>query len=250
MADAIENRRFNGVARVYGQAGMDKLRTSHVAIAGIGGVGTWVAEALARSAVGTLTLIDLDHIAESNINRQLHALNSTLGQAKVQAMAARIREINPDARLHCVEDFVSQDNIEALLTDRPDVLIDATDDAKAKIAMAVWSRAHGIPLVMSGAAGGRRNPTRIELADLAQAHGDRLLSKTRQQLRKLHGFPSTLGKHFGISVVYSAEMVSKPDTTCAPISGGLHCAGYGSSVCVTAGFGMVAAAHAIELICK
>ena len=245
-------RRFGGVRRLYGEKGLTRLQAAHVCVIGLGGVGSWAAEALARSAVGSLTLIDLDNIAESNVNRQLHALDGALGKAKVSAMAERIRLINPFCRVREIEDFVTPDNVGQMLAAGCDAVLDAIDDAQAKIAIAACCRQRAVPLVMAGGAGGRLDPTRIRSGDLADAAGDRLLAKVRTALRRDHGFPRASNgakkpPRFGITCIYSDEHVRKPlEAGCefeVSALSGLHCAGYGSSVCVTAAFGMAAASH-------
>jgi tRNA threonylcarbamoyladenosine dehydratase len=251
-------RRFGGVSRLYGRAALDTLSKAHVCVIGIGGVGSWSAEALARSAVGHITLIDLDNIAESNVNRQLHAVEGDFGKAKVTAMAERIHSINPDCHITQIEDFVTPDNVTALLSAGYDVVLDAIDDAKAKVAIAAYCRAHKLRLVMTGAAGGRLDPTRIQSADLAKVTGDRLLAKVRNQLRRDHGFPKGDKSKFAIPCIYSDEPVQKPQSidsepeSCEAGNSitGLNCAGYGSSVCVTAPFGMAAAGLALNLLLK
>lgn len=257
MHDEVDfARRFGGVSRLYGEEGLAKLQAAHICVIGIGGVGSWAAEALARNAVGTITLIDLDNIAESNVNRQLHAVEGAFGKAKVMAMRERIHAINPLATVHEIEDFVTQENVGALLGRSYDGIIDCIDDAKAKMAITAYSKANGIPFVTTGGAGGRLDPTRIRLADLSLVAGDRLLAKVRNGLRRDYGFPKGDDvKHktakrkaslFGIAAVYSDEPVQQPNRTCetdaeAAVTG-LNCAGYGSSVCVTAPFGFTAAA--------
>ena len=259
--DTVDHaRRFGGVRRLYGEAALQRFQHAHVCVIGIGGVGTWAVEALARNAVGALTLIDLDHIAESNVNRQLHALDTEFGKAKVVAMAERIRHINPACAVYGIEDFITTDNVDAMLSRGYDVVLDAIDDARAKVAIAAWCRAHRLPLVTAGGAGGRLDPTRIRTDDLAKAKGDRLLAKVRNQLRRDHGFPKGEKSRFGIPCVYSDEQVRKPDASCAADEvtadqaeaalTGLNCAGYGSSVCVTAPFGMAAAALVLDLLQK
>ena len=255
--DVDLERRFGGVRRLYGEDGLVRLQSAHVYVIGLGGVGSWAAEALARSAVGGLTLIDLDNIAESNINRQLHALDGALGKAKVSAMAERIRLINPFCRVREIEEFVTPANVVEMLAGDGDAVLDAIDDARAKVALAAHCRQRKIPLVMAGGAGGRLDPTRIRSGDLADATGDRLLAKVRTALRRDHGFPraSTTAKkapRLGIDCVYSDEHVRKPmEDGCefeASALSGLHCAGYGSSVCVTAAFGMAAASRILDLL--
>ena len=255
-------RRFGGVSRLYGGQGLAKLQAAHVCVIGIGGVGSWAAEALARNAVGTITLIDLDNIAESNVNRQLHAVDGEFGKAKVTAMAGRIRAINPDAIVHEIEDFITVDNTSALLDQGFDAILDAIDDTQAKVSIAAYCRAHKLPLITTGGAGGRLDPTKIKYADLAVVAGDRLLAKMRNQLRRDHGFPKGVdgsekaATKFGITAVYSDEPVQKPAASCdvganEPDSiTGLNCAGYGSSVCVTAPFGMTAASLVLALLLK
>jgi tRNA A37 threonylcarbamoyladenosine dehydratase len=249
-------RRFSGVRRLYGEQGLAKLQAAHVCVVGIGGVGSWAVEALARSAVGKITLIDLDNIAESNVNRQLHAVDGAFGQAKVTAMAERIQLINPACHVHQIEEFITPDNVSEMLTAGFDVVLDAIDDAKAKVAMAAYCKQSKIPLITTGGAGGRLDPTKIKSADLAQVMGDRLLAKVRNQLRRDHGFPKApnakkLPTKFGITAVYSDEPILQPETSCdtqVDSITGLNCAGYGSSVCVTAPFGMAASALTLQLI--
>lgn len=240
-------RRFGGIARLYDDAAPVRLAASHVCVIGIGGVGSWAVEALARSGVGRLTLIDLDHVAESNINRQAHALDATLGQAKVQAMAERIHGINPQARVDTVEDFVTPDNVADLLNGF-DLVVDAIDNVRAKVAIAVHCRRQRLPLLMAGGAGGKRDPARIRVADLSATEQDPLLSKVRATLRREHGYPREAGRKFGIEVVYSTEPLRYPPASCDGGRGpqGLACAGFGSSMAVTASVGLFLAARAME----
>ena len=236
-------RRFAGIGRLYGAAALTRFGQAHVCVIGIGGVGTWAAEALARSAIGELTLIDLDMVAESNTNRQIHALGDQYGRAKVEAMAARIRDINPDAVLHLIEDFVTPENIAQHLAPRFDFILDAIDDTRAKVAIAAYCRDRQIPLVTAGAAGGKTNPTRIAVDDLSRTTQDALLSRVRQQLRKHHDFPRDPKRKFGIAAVYSEEAMRRPlagETEC-DVDGRLSCTGYGSATAVTGGFGFAAA---------
>lgn len=252
--DIDHGRRFGGLDRLYGDGTLDRLATAHACVVGIGGVGSWAAEALARSGVGRITLIDLDHVAESNINRQAQALGSTLGQAKVRAMAARIHDINPLCVVTPIDDFLTGDNASVLL-DGVDVVVDAIDNVRAKVAMAVLCRQRGLALVMAGGAGGKIDPGRIVVEDLSRTEQDPLLAKVRSRLRKEHGYSRDPRRKFGIEAVYSREALRYPElTACSaegdgqPVRGpqGLACAGYGSSVAVTACFGLFAAARAIE----
>lgn len=244
-----EERRFGGIARLYGADGAHRLAQAHVAIVGIGGVGSWSAEALARSGVGSLTLIDLDIVAESNVNRHIHAQDSNFGKAKVAAMAERIREYSPTCQVHTVDDFLSPDNAKTLLDQSFDALIDATDQVKAKCAMIGYcSRHRPLYMVTVGAAGGQVDPTRVRADDLARTIQDPLLARVRAELRKQHGFPRQPGKRFGIVAIYSDEPLRYPPASCSAPSGsaGLNCSGFGSSVCVTATFGLAAAAQVIN----
>jgi tRNA A37 threonylcarbamoyladenosine dehydratase len=247
-------RRFAGVARLHGAAALQRFAAAHVVVVGIGGVGSWAAEALARSAVGRLTLIDLDHIAESNTNRQIHALGETYGQAKVQAMAARIMAINPSCAVCAVEDFVTPENV-AQRVPAADAVIDCIDQVEAKSALLAWCVRQGIAVVSCGAGGGRVDPTRIRSADLARATGDPLLAKLRYRLRREHGFPRESGggrvRRFGVTAVFSDEPVQPPRRDDAAEAGGattqgLSCSGYGSSVTVTAPLGFAAAALVLQ----
>lgn len=254
-------RRFAGVDRLYGAGAAARASAAHMVVVGIGGVGSWAAEALARSGVGQITLIDLDHIAISNINRQVHALEDTLGAAKVVAMAARIREINPACQVNCVEEFVDEANVAALIP-RCDAVIDAIDHVRAKAALIAYCRQQKIAIVTTGGAGGRLDPTQVQVGDLSRTTQDALASKVRARLRKEYGFTRDPKKKFGVACVFSPEQIRRPLSGCAVAevtgamaknfavdgldgSAGLSCAGYGSSVAVTAGFGFAAAAKVL-----
>ena len=245
---ALQQRRFGGLERLYGVAAAARIRASHVVVAGIGGVGSWTVEALARSGVGQLTLIDLDHIAESNINRQVHALETTLGQSKVQAMRERIALINPACQVHCIEEFVDAGNWLQLVP--PDIqgVVDACDQKEAKVTMAAWACQSNVPYVTVGAAGGKRHAHRVDVADLALVTHDPLLAQLRYQLRKHHG-AAREGRPMGITCVFSREAVAPPDASCQiEGDGSLNCHGYGSSVAVTSTFGQCAAGAILENI--
>lgn len=239
-------RRFSGLDRLLGVDPAAKVRASHVAVIGIGGVGSWAAEALARSGVGALTLVDMDHVSESNINRQLHALGSTVGMAKIEAMRQRIADINPACQLTLVDDFVSPENWPSVLAGSVDAVIDACDQVKAKVAMAAWARRFKVPFVSVGAAGGKRLAHLVDIADLSQCTHDPLLAQLRYRLRKEHAAPKD-GKLMHVNCVYSKEAVRGPDASCAlEGDGSLNCHGYGSMVSVTATFGMCAAGWVID----
>jgi tRNA threonylcarbamoyladenosine dehydratase len=241
-------RRFGGIARLYGAPALERLRGAHVCVVGIGGVGSWAVEALARSGVGRLTLIDLDHIAESNINRQIHALERTLGQAKVLAMAQRIAEINPECVVNVIEEFVTTENAGTLLP-VCNAVIDAIDQVRAKAAIIAHCRAAGIQVVTTGGAGGRFDPTRIVVDDLSRTTQDALASKVRALLRKDYGFTREPKKKFNVECVYSPEPLLRPVEVGCDVDDenlqGLSCAGYGSAVTVTASFGFAAAARVL-----
>ena len=234
-------RRFSGLDRLYGVQAASRIRSAHVVVVGIGGVGSWAAEALARSGVGRLTLIDMDHVAESNINRQVHALQSTLGKAKVEAMRERIAQINPECVVQGVEEFVDVDNWINLLPHDADAVIDACDQVKAKTAIAAWGRRCDGLLIAVGAAGGKRLAHQVTIGDLSTTTHDPLLAQVRNRLRKDYAAPRE-GRKMGVTCVFSCEPVSPVDASCDVASdGSLNCHGYGSVVTVTATFGQCAA---------
>lgn len=242
------DRRFGGLARLYGVSGAQQIRAAHVAVIGVGGVGSWAAEALARSGVGHLTLIDLDHVTESNINRQIHALESTLGQAKVLAMRDRIAQINPDCEVRCVEEFVEPGNWPDLLPAGVDAVIDACDQVRAKTAMAAWALKSKTLFISVGAAGGKRLAHKVDIEDLSNTTHDPLLAQLRYRLRKEHG-AAREGRKIGVDCVFSREAVSPPDASCVVEGdGSLNCSGYGSLVSVTATFGQCAAGWVMNQI--
>ena len=246
---ADPERRFGGLRRLYGDREYERIRAARIAVVGLGGVGSWAVEALARSGVAQLTLIDFDHVAESNINRQVQALGSTLGMAKGQALEQRLRDIHPGCRVHVVDAFVGVDNWPALLVEPVDVVIDACDQLRAKLALAIWARATGAALVIAGAAGGKRLPQSVATGDLAEATNDPLLAALRQRLRKHHDAPRSGA--LSLACVYSREPVHRPlagDGDACASDGSLNCSGYGSSVSVTATFGMVSASEALRLL--
>ncbi|MES2383680.1 MAG: tRNA threonylcarbamoyladenosine dehydratase [Pseudomonadota bacterium] len=264
--DADLERRFGGLARLYGAAGAQKIRAAHVVVVGLGGVGSWAAEALARSGVAKLTLIDLDHIAESNINRQIHALDTTLGQAKVQAMRERIAHIHPGCAVECVEEFVDPANwpmIAGWQDGERVTVIDACDQVRAKTAMAAWAIRSKTPMISVGAAGGKRHAHKVDIDDLALVTHDPLLAQLRYRLRKEHG--AARKGRIGLACVFSREAVMQPSS--APVAaadageglacvtpdeeqsdGSLNCHGYGSVVSVTATFGLCAAGWVLDKI--
>jgi tRNA A37 threonylcarbamoyladenosine dehydratase len=244
--EADLERRFGGLARLYGNTGYARLRAARVAVVGVGGVGSWTVEALARCGVAELTLVDLDQVAESNINRQVQALGRTLGQAKVQALAERIADIHPGCAVHCVEEFATPENWPGLLPQPVDIVVDACDQLRTKQALAAWALRERRPFVCVGAAGGKQLAQRIEVDDLAQASHDPLLASLRQRLRKHDSAPRQGA--IGLRCVFSREAVHVPEAAqcAADVEANLNCHGYGSSVMVTAGFGMAAASEALR----
>ena len=249
-------RRFGGIGRLYGQAALARFRAAHVCVVGVGGVGSWIVEALARSAIGQLTLIDLDNVAESNINRQIQALTGTIGQAKIVALADRVAQINPFCQVHLVEDFVAPDNMDQMIGGRGyDYVIDAIDSVKAKAALIAYCRNHAIKVVTIGSAGGQTDPTRIDVRDLTKTEQEPLLKMVRKRLRSQYNFPRSLKTKFQVDAVFSMEPLTMPETLeLCDIDGsadgvtGLNCAGFGSSMVVTATFGMIAAGHVLKLL--
>jgi tRNA threonylcarbamoyladenosine dehydratase len=250
-------QRFGGTQRLYGIEQTLLLSRSKVCIVGIGGVGCWVAEALARTAIGNLTLIDLDDICVTNTNRQIQAMQSTIGQAKVSEMKKRILDINPDCSVNAIEDFVTADNVAEMLTKDFDYVVDATDSVNAKASMIVYCKRNKIPILTIGGAGGQIDPTQIAISDLSKTIQDPLAAKLRSNLRRLHNFTVNSKRRFGVECVYSTEQLRYPQndgSVCATknLQDGsvkLDCnTGFGASVAVTATFGFVAAARVIDKI--
>lgn len=244
-------RRFGGLRRLYGEAGYARLRAARVAVVGLGGVGSWAVEALARSGVAELTLIDFDHVAESNINRQVQALGATLGQSKAQALAERVADIHPGCVVRCVDAFVEAEHWPAMLPQPVDALIDACDQVRAKQALAAWALQERMAFVCVGAAGGKQLAQGVEIDDLAAATHDPLLASLRQRLRQHHG--AARQGSIGVRCVFSRENVRRPGaaddappTAASAVQANLNCQGYGSSVTVTASFGFAAAGEALQ----
>ena len=257
-ADSDYDQRFSGIARLYGSEGAARLRSAHVALVGVGGVGSWSVEALARSGVGALTLIDLDEVCVSNVNRQLPALTSEIGQPKVHVLRERILGINPECRVNAIEEFFTSANAAELLIDPYTAVLDAIDDVGNKTLLLAECVARKLPVVTVGGAGGRRDPTAIRIADLAFTTHDRLLQRVRKILRTDYKLPENPKTPFGIPCVYSIEPPVFPQsdgTICATRGGAtklrMNCnSGYGSATHVTGAFGFAAAAKIIEIIVK
>jgi tRNA A37 threonylcarbamoyladenosine dehydratase len=252
----MTDSRFGGIDRLYGAGSAARLARAHVAVVGLGGVGSWAAEALARSGVGTLTLIDADEVCVSNVNRQSHALEGEFGRAKVDVVGARLRAINPQLRVQTLAQFVTVGNLEELLGTGYDAVIDACDALRVKVAMIAFCRRRKIPIVVSGSAGGRSDPTLITARDLSKTEHDILLGLVRKKLRDEYAWTRNPKRYFGVQAVFSRENVNYPQpdgSVCKTRSGldegalKLDCAGgLGAAMHVTATFGMVAASRAIE----
>ena len=258
-SNSVAVRRFGGMSRLYGVTAAQRVAQSHVMIVGIGGVGSWVAEALARSGTGELTLVDMDHVAESNVNRQIHAIESTFGQAKILAMKDRIALINPNCVVHVVDDFVTPENwvdmvelahSSSVSPNKLMAVVDACDQVKAKVSMADWSIRNKMFFVSVGAAGGKKEAHLVEQADLSEVTHDPLLSQLRYRLRKECGAPRDR-KKIGVRCVFSRENVGSPDSSSnAEDDGSLNCQGYGSAVTVTATFGLVASSWVLNFLAQ
>jgi len=239
-------RRFGGIERLYGSFGATRIAQAHVVVVGVGGVGSWAVEALARSGVGRLTLIDLDHVAESNINRQLPALEDTLGAAKVAVLAQRVRLINPHCQVSAVEEFVQADNLAQLIPADAAWVLDCIDSYRTKAAMIAFCRRRKQSIVTAGGAGGQLDPSRVRVSDLRKTEQDALLARTRRLLRQDFGFPSNPKRSFGVPAVWSDEPVRDAQGCEIQQDGSLNCAGYGACMPVTASFGLAAAAHVLR----
>ncbi|AGF49252.1 tRNA threonylcarbamoyladenosine dehydratase [Candidatus Kinetoplastidibacterium galati] len=250
-------RKFSGIIKLYGYENYQKLQNSHVVIVGIGGVGSWAAEALARSGIGSLTLVDLDNIAESNINRQVHSLISTIGKSKVEVMADRIAEINPDCNIHIVEDFLSLDNISSTINIKCNSIIDCIDNVNIKVALSLYSIQNNLPLIVCGSAGGKTDVLKLLSGDISMATHDPILSKMRNILRRSYGFPTHIINKkrkksiptMGITAIWFNQQIRIPLLGCEKeFTHNLSCSGYGSIVTVTATMGFVSANIALKNI--
>ncbi len=251
----MDDLRFAGIARLYGVEGLQRLTQAHVAVVGIGGVGSWAAEALVRSGVGEISLFDLDDICVTNTNRQAHTLSSTIGQAKVDVMAQRLLAINPACVVHAVADFVNKDSMAEYITQELDFVVDCIDSVQAKAALIAWCKRRKIQIVTTGGAGGQIDPTQIRVADLNKTFNDPLAARVRSLLRSEYNFSRTPGRHYSVPCVFSTEQLRYPNpdgSVCQSkqfVGEGvkLDCAGgFGAAMTVTASFGLVAAARAID----
>jgi tRNA A37 threonylcarbamoyladenosine dehydratase len=248
-------QRFGGLARLYGQDALQALTNAHFVVIGLGGVGTWAAEALARSGVGELTLIEMDEVCVTNTNRQSHALKSNLGRPKNQVITERLRDINPELVIHSIEDFIDQDNMKNLIGKQHHVVIDAIDAAHLKARLVAYCLAIKVRLITIGSSGGKRNPQAVTVDDLGRSISDPMLAKVRTQLYRHHNFARDKNRKFRVDAVYSTEQMVYPQpdgSVCMDkqaLADGvkLDCAGgFGSSVMVTGTFGFIAATRALE----
>ncbi|WP_128080458.1 tRNA cyclic N6-threonylcarbamoyladenosine(37) synthase TcdA [Salinivibrio socompensis] len=248
-------QRFGGTARLYGQRALEVFSQSHICVIGIGGVGSWAAESLARTGIGAITLIDMDDVCVTNTNRQIHALKGTVGQSKSEVMAERITAINPDCQVTVIDDFISPDNIAEYIDQRFDYVLDAIDSIKPKTALLAYCKRYKIKVITVGGAGGQIDPTQIQVTDLTKTIQDPLAAKLRNNLRRFYGFTKTKGRKFGIDCVYSTEQLKYPQpdgSVCESKSSAdgpkrMDCAsGFGAATMVTASFGFVAVSRILQ----
>ncbi|MDZ7851379.1 MAG: tRNA cyclic N6-threonylcarbamoyladenosine(37) synthase TcdA [Halomonas sp.] len=251
--------RFGGIRRLYGQRAAEHFRRAHVVVVGVGGVGSWTVEALARSGIGKLTLIDLDDVCVSNVNRQLHALDGTIGRPKVEVLAERCRAIQPGIEVVADTAFVTPANLAKRIPPDADHLVDAIDSVVAKAALIAWCKRRKLPITVTGAAGGQTDPTRIRVADLSRTEHDPLLAKVRARLRRDFGFSRNPKRRFSVECVHSDEQLVYPGSdgeVCfqKPSDGEatrLDCAsGFGAATFVTGSFGFTAAARVLARLTK
>ncbi|MFZ1342452.1 tRNA cyclic N6-threonylcarbamoyladenosine(37) synthase TcdA [Thiothrix eikelboomii] len=249
------SRRFGGIARTYGARGLDSFQAAHVCVVGVGGVGSWAVEALARSAIGRLTLIDLDNVSESNINRQLPALSSTIGAPKIEVLKARILDINPSCQVDLIEDFIELATIPQFIHTEMDYVIDCIDNFRVKAGLIAYCKRHKIRIISLGGAGGQRDPSQIRVGDLARSQQDPLLARVRKQLRQDYHFSRNPKRRFEVACVWSEEQMRFPTAAGAMsterpsdnAATGLSCAGgLGSVMTVTASFALFAVSHVLE----
>ncbi|MCH2058049.1 MAG: tRNA cyclic N6-threonylcarbamoyladenosine(37) synthase TcdA [Thalassotalea sp.] len=251
--------RFGGIARLYGIQGAEIIQQANICVIGIGGVGSWVAEALARTGVGHMTLIDLDDICTTNVNRQIHATTDTVGESKTEVMTERIKAINPDCQVTEIEDFVTLDNVRDLINNSFDYVIDAIDSVPVKSAIIAHCKRQKIPMITIGGAGGQTDPTQIAISDLSQTYQDPLLAKVRNQLRREYNFSRNTKRKFSIDAVFSTQQLVYPDAdgnVCHAKQSGdgamrLDCSGgFGAATHVTASFAFFAVGKAIEKLIR
>lgn len=249
-------QRFSGIARLYGESALATFSRAHICVIGIGGVGSWVAESLVRSGIGEITLIDMDDVCITNTNRQIHALKSNIGRAKTEVMAERLKQINPQCRIHCIDDFINQDNVSEYLGERTSpkfqFIVDAIDSVRDKAAVLAYCRRNKLKVITIGGAGGQKDPTKIQIADLAKTIQDPLLAKLRERLKNNYKLTKDSKGKYGITCVFSTEQLTYPTVnglTCQIKSEAqgvkkMDCSsGFGAITTVTATFGFVAVSY-------
>lgn len=253
-ASESHQQRFGGTRRLYGVSEVEIFRAAHVCVIGIGGVGSWAAEALARTGIGEITLIDMDDICVTNINRQIHAMSNTVGQSKIEVMQQRIELINPDCKVNLIDDFITPDNLSEYITKDFDYVLDAIDSIKAKSALLAYCKRNKIKVITTGGAGGQIDPTQIQVADLARTIQDPLAKKVKENLRRFYSFSKNPQRKFGIECVFSTEQLKYPQpdgSVCGVKSTAegpkkMDCAsGFGAATVVTATFGFVAVSRIV-----
>ncbi|WP_386692746.1 MULTISPECIES: tRNA cyclic N6-threonylcarbamoyladenosine(37) synthase TcdA [unclassified Lonepinella] len=254
MTERIDNfeQRFGGIGRLYTPAGLARLRQAHICVIGIGGVGSWAVEALARSGIGKITMIDMDDICVTNINRQIHALTGNVGKLKTEVMAERIGLINPECHVQIIDDFLSNENLANYITADYDYVIDAIDSVKTKSALIAYCKRNKIKMITIGGAGGQTDPTQIQITDLSKTIQDPLLSKVRSTLRREYHFSQNPKRKFGIDAVFSTQPLIFPQMTeNCEISASMNCAnGFGAAMMITATFGFFAVSRVIDKLLK
>ena len=245
-------QRFGGIGRLYTPEGLSKLRQAHVCVIGIGGVGSWAVEALARTGIGKITMIDMDDICVTNINRQIHAMTGTVAQLKTESMKERVERINPECVIEIIDDFISPENIPEYLNRGYDYVIDAIDSVKTKAALIAYCKRNKIKLITTGGAGGQTDPSQIQIADLSKTIQDPLASKVRSLLRKEYNFSQNPKRKFGVDCVFSTQplIFPKMGESCE-ISATMNCAnGFGAVTMVTATFGFFAVSRVVDNLLK
>lgn len=253
MTERIDNyeQRFGGIGRLYGAEALAIFRQSHIAVIGIGGVGSWVVEALARSGIGNITMIDMDDICVTNINRQIHALSGNVGLLKTEVMKERVRLINPECAVEIIDDFIAPENLADYLNRGYDYVIDAIDSVKTKAALIAYCKRHKIPVITIGGAGGQTDPTQIQIADLSKTIQDQLAAKVRSFLRKEYGFTQNTKRKFGVDCVFSTQPLIFPQGEHCEVSASMNCTnGFGAATMITATFGFFAVSRVIDKLLR
>ena len=256
------HRRFDRFARLVGDEKMQKLFRSHVMIIGLGGVGSFAAESLIRSGIGTFTIIDFDEICITNSNRQLHAMTGVIGKKKAAQIGERLKKINPQATINIIEKFYSNESTEEIFSYKPDMILDCIDNLTAKCNLLAACKQNEIPVICSGGASAKQDPLQVEFADLSETHTDPFLTQVRRILRQKYNFPQD--ESMNIPTVFSAEQPSEPFELYYDKGKGFHCVCpqgqndfhscenrnviYGTASYVTGTFGLVMASRAVQSI--